>query len=644
MRVSRPLFIFQDVLRCRVHQRDGRRWYTYTDNNQRPNAYPPSSNSTNPSVDSAVEIDPASSPTPSSRKVEPFDLPRVVIDLDAVDSPYVVAARPRRPRHAPARDMRKPTQPFPRQTHELKFGATPPEILAYALLGDSSHSNTLQSKFMQTLLHAQRIQKTATEQDHINNLALDLQLDPVDRLKDAGFVFPYNSNDWIEQRILHVNDIVELRRMVDILSTTLGGCQILNHHLAEASRRILNLRQEVGYTGRKATSSEMLCLLNDTCINIISRGLKLHPHLATLALYHASQCESLPAIRQYLSLSDGQAWQFGRAMRHLQMCLVRTKKSTPATSSILPWMGKEARQKELLKLLTGWKHGHKPTQGESRGLSFALLAPVFSSNHSYYLLGLGEAGLCETLNAEWKNRYQENTLSKFLLQSQIFAMAHLLANNPRTSASILAAIPSSMKKFNVNTAQYQDLAQGKYHTSTRVLLCDVPKRIKHNVFQHYNFHGVRASATLDSHCQRTIERVQHLIRFDPAKAFRELDSLLVLGFSARGSQSPLHITWGDIPAAVKEGTDLEEASETRPGEAQDPLRVKVEKTGKLLGDKTIPGLSSGMCGLLKIREWSELSDESGGSMLKGLVVSSPTNGPSLYEKPFVRSDMVDKGE
>lgn len=658
MRISKPPFL--DVIRCHVYQRDGRRWYTITNaNHQRP-----SSNSTNAPPDavktelvsnsnSNSNSDPAL-PFSFTKRVEPFDLPRVVIDLDAIDSPNVVTTtKPHKLQIHPRewRDMRKHTDPVPMQTHKSKFGATLPEILAYTLLGDSSHSDTLQSKYMQTFLRARRLHTTPTEQDHINNLALDIQLDPVERLGDEASV--------LERRIQHCGDIVQLRRIVDILSTTLEGCQILRLHLAAATWRTLktrhvNWREE--FPGKKATNLEMLVLINNTCTNMISRGLTPHHHLVHAALYHASKCESLPAIRQYLSLSFGEGREFGRAMRHLQLCLVRTKQSAPATN-MLPWMGREDREKELLKLLTGWEHGDKPTQGESRGLSFALLSPVFSHNHSLYIIGLGEAGLCEALNAEWKIVYQENVLSKFLWSSQLFATAYLLANKPGKAKSILAAVPRIMKKVDFATAQYQNQAHVKYQPSP-VLLHKIPRIMNYLVLQHYNFHGVRASPALGAHCMRTIERVQHLLLFNPTQAFRELNSLLVLGFSGRGPFSPLPMTWGDIPASVKEGNEVTDGSslrpapeavtKTSPGEIQTPLGVDFEKTEKFMEDETILGLSDKMCGLFQIRKWSALADpgEQMGAYtsgaLRGLVVENPRHGSPVFVKPFVRPQMLDE--
>ncbi|CAG8976769.1 hypothetical protein HYALB_00008427 [Hymenoscyphus albidus] len=624
MRASR--FLLPDVIRdqCLVHQRAGRKWYT-SDHR---------SNTTDTPTETYPPLHPTTPTVPSANKVEPVNLHRLVTDLDAVDSPYVIpyaVAVTRdsllwyQKKHDKIKRVDKEER---RERREGDLGATHPEVLAYALLGNSNDSAILQSHFMGAFLRAQRPQTGATEQDRINELALNIPLDSSDKQLSQEELSTNSSKNQLERQLLQCTNTLERRRVVDILSSTREGCHILNQHLA---RTLIPSAQGSAKWRPTSKSSECLLLLNDVYNNIISRGITPSRNLINAALYYASKCGSLPAIRQYLPLADIRSWLFGRAMRHLQLHFVRSKRSAPAVR-VFPWLENEAHMNEIFELLTGWEYGRLPESDEPRKLSFALLLSRYSRFYCYYILGLGEAGLPDILELESKIAEQKfNILAKSLLSSQVFAMAHLLADRTRHAGTILSVIPAEIKSVDLTTAKYQDEAQLRYAASNKLLLSEVPAIIRDVVRQHYDFHGLRPGKGVLMHIEKTICRVQHYLMIDPAVALKELHSILILGFSAKDKYGRLKVSISSIP-------DRESTPAPSPSEPQESESEPVPESEPDIG------LSDEMCELLKIEKWSKVeSRRSKEESNFGLVVWPPDDGPPLYEKRFSDSDGIREG-
>ncbi|KAL1869079.1 hypothetical protein VTK73DRAFT_3387 [Phialemonium thermophilum] len=271
----------------------------------------------------------------AKREPRLLNLPRVVIDLDAIDSPYV--------RPFVEADEQEQTQQWSQSSTRLsavsarmktfqgKFGhhyrrwraSTGPmnphrisgrDILAVAFLGapyvgrrQSGDAETPDSHFgrwespspMSEVLQTNGIPESILRDD-IKSLRFMLawqRQHPAPSLTEAGEVTPIPRN---LGAFLRRQSFPQLRRsLVQLLSSPGGRNVVLNHGDEIASA----LGQSAAKSPKRRgvdDNVEMLCFLNNFSIGLESHGAKLPPSLREYGLRIASGLLSLPAILNYL--------------------------------------------------------------------------------------------------------------------------------------------------------------------------------------------------------------------------------------------------------------------------------------------------------------------------------------------------------
>jgi hypothetical protein len=479
----------------------------------------------------------------SSRPYEPYVLPRVIIDLDAADSKFVrrLEDLPKHERESQLRIRktwpRRQDEPVRRQSYILTedwdpevvplttvylktHAVTSPDLLQYALLGEPSTQSTgahyLRNIFKRRMLPPQEDASTKIQQ-----LTVDFTTDAAQSLKAAGYTPNPIQEEKITQDLLSCWSFRRLERMLVMLSTTTEGCKFLatkGKVVVQAIRRIrkagFGTFDETGYKAPEVKISMVVELLNNLTRNMTSRGVEIEDCICCAGLYYASKASLLPAVKMYLDIARRHGyrfdWKFGEAVRNLMFDYT---KENIAPKRWAAWKDEASRREDVLKLITGWNFEEVSC---SHFISTAENWKGTITPYSSYIVGLGEMGFSNALWDEWESRAASILRGKHNVRfkGQLFAMAFVLAKDPERALEILKSIPENAGHW--------------WHDKIR---------IRRQVFDHYDFHGLGCTEKLEEMAGQGIPN-------DPTEALETYEKLLLVDFPKFISDTKLKLDWG----------------------------------------------------------------------------------------------------
>jgi hypothetical protein len=443
---------------------------------------------------------------------EPFDLPRVVVDLDAFDSPHVRPYQDRPKRDRPA-IVRRTRVPVAQSRHALPqgflkpFDVTPLRALQYALLGDPPPSTN--SVYYREFLKANTRSPKDTQQEKMKQLSSKLSIDPVEKVG-----FTEENKEKIRDELCRCESLPRLTSMATMLSSTEEGCQFLLRHDAGFVSGIKKaLQHSRGTPSHTMQLRATLQLLNNLLKNIQSRKLPSGYRMPGIALRCAAQLRNLPAVRRYLAYYTvnrhrGPNYLFINALQNLQRAYTYNEEL-----NVMPWKDQSWHRKELLKLITGWSLGDQPEVGTPRTMSFALVSIPGTESYVQCIMGLGEMGLADAILLEWKNIIKVGKTEKVSFDEQVFAIALLLAKRP----DLAIRVPSSMSKGNI--------PQRRQTWET-----DLEARIRDVILEHYKFHNLLPTIALMKKVEKSVNGLVYRLRTNPTEALEEVEDVLAIGF------------------------------------------------------------------------------------------------------------------
>jgi hypothetical protein len=477
---------------------------------------------------------------------EPFDLPRVVIDLDAFDSPHVRVAEDQKetlkpliaPNHwrqitsRPVRTVRQEPD-FPR-----KFAVTSPLVLRYALLGEALP--TAKDAWYRDFIEANTRMSNDMPEVKMKDLVNYFSTDPVENLKLQGFT------NTAKKRLpfalsAHCFDFYRLRWIVSLLSTTKEGCQFLLrndntitrsvHIYLEGLRKtrtagggnidLENVKMTATYARQRTA---ILIFLNNLIKSIKSQDLVPGAILSSLALSISAERCLLPAVKNHLSnykLSRDKLKNrdFISALKSLQKAYVYD-----IEMNIMPWKDNKWHKRELLKLITGWRLGDRREAETPRELSFALLIPPETSLYSDYIIGLGEMGLANAIWVEWQALTKVGVPGQYSFNVQLFTIAFLLAKSPEFASKVLDSVQQDARPAET----------------------DISLHTRQLILEHYQFHNLSPSQALQDKVALTCSKLESLTKTIKTEALRSLENVLAINIAQKSGGNGMDLDWRRI--------------------------------------------------------------------------------------------------
>ncbi|EPE31688.1 hypothetical protein GLAREA_12444 [Glarea lozoyensis ATCC 20868] len=463
-------------------------------------------------------------------KSEPFDLPRVVVDLDAFESPHVrpYQERPKRDRLGVVRRKKGPltqSRQALRQRFLMDSDVTTLRVLHYALLGDPPPSTN--AGYYREFLNANTRSLKDTPQEKMKQLIYKLSTDPVQSLAKVGYT--EENKEKITNELYSCENLPRLTSMAIMLSSTKEGCRFLLRHDSGLFRGIkMALKHSRGTPSYTMQLHAALQLLNNLLRNIQSRKLPSGFRLPSLALRCAAQLRILPAVKRYLGYYrvreyQGPNYPFLDALQSLQRAYINNEEL-----NIMPWKDQSWHQKELLKLITGWSLGDRPQPGTPRGMSFALVIQPGAQNYTHYIMGLGEMGLADAIWLEWQSVNKARKTESVSFDEQVFAMALLLAKRP----DLAIRVPPKISKRDIS------IQRETWET-------DLETRIRDVILEQYKFHNLLPTDALMKKVEKAVNRLGYKLRSNPAEALGEVEDVLAVDFGVSVGGRPV-IDWKEL--------------------------------------------------------------------------------------------------
>jgi hypothetical protein len=462
---------------------------------------------------------------------EPYDLPRVVVDLDAFESPHVRVAddgeKPSRSSITPS-TFRKITaryvEPAPARKETgfpRKFAVTPLLVLQYALLGEGLP--TAKDSWYREFIRANTRMPNDMPEEKMKQLASKLFMDPVENLIYQGFTKKNEKRLALE--LDHCGNFTRLRNIATLISTTHEGCQFLLRNDSKLASGVkICLEHSTNTSAYAAQCTAALVFLNNLFKSIKSKDLAPGAVLSSLALRISAELCILPAVKNHLSnykqsKDKLENPDFNLALKSLQKAYVYDTEMR-----IMPWKDNKWHRRELLKLITGWRLGDRREADTPRELSFALLSSPETSSYSRYIIGLGEMGLANAIWIEWQGLTKVGVPGQYSFNVQLFTIALLLAKSPEFALKVL----------------------GSVQQDARPAATDVSSHVRQLILEHYQFHDLSPSQTLQEKVASTCSRLESLTKTVKADALRSLENVLAIDIARKVRHRKLDLDWRDI--------------------------------------------------------------------------------------------------
>ena len=411
----------------------------------------------------------------SSSSRQPYILPRLAIDLDAHDNPYVrpateedYAVNPKPSRHVPHEQLlihnaqmrkedtqTKDAQPNPLKSFALNIRAiTAPDLMAYALLGNPNAMPTSGNLALREQFQKQKVHALDNADTKIKRLVYDFSTDESKVLENAGFTS--EREELIAHEIRNLTSFSRFKRMIEMLSSTVKGCEFLNKNGAVVVEGIRHCR-ESQEPGTQVRAGWFLRVLNNLLLNTRSKGVRFGPDLCLGGLYYASRSLDLPSVREYLGIFQAfkhheyngigaTLWAIQSAMKAL---IIGHRRWTREDQ--------EERNVTVLTLLTGWASGGVPSNAEKRQPCFASISREFLPFAEWeYSMALGYVGARDALWYEWQQHYDNKHLRASAVKNspsvgssrdmnvaqrvELFALAFLMAEDHTSALQVLGTL------------------------------------------------------------------------------------------------------------------------------------------------------------------------------------------------------------
>ena len=478
----------------------------------------------------------------SSGSRETYILPRLVIDLDAADNPFVKRFEDM------TEEEQKISRPFPRRRpynasnaldrttdkhesanphHARANEVTAPDVLSYALLGDS---NASQREQLSNVFRAAGANPRDTIESKI--LALTSSLSREARMHDVQAGFHGAMAQTMIKCIESCSTRGTFERIIFNLSATDEGCKFLAMNGKSVIKGM-----------RKASKTPALMdlrLLNNLRRNLESHGVQIGSDLCNAGIYFASKATVLPALKMYLDILSRNSYRANNYTGQAAELLLKAYAEIANNETLAPKLRK-TQQDEILKLITGWQ-ADLVTGKENCGVNTLASVLVHRDNtvsltqesppYSVYIRALGEIGLISTIWSEYEARGYLLTGDLNKEQQAIaawrFAIAFLIAGDGERAAKVL--------ETSTPVSQRENSSEG---TEGSVALSCITSIIS----DHYRFHHLVAT-----------EELWQRIRLDIEKATTQNEILavtkafIVSGFnSSTAGKFPLarSLEWGE---------------------------------------------------------------------------------------------------
>jgi hypothetical protein len=400
------------------------------------------------------------------RRREPYNLPRLVIDLDSNDNKHV--------RQAEDGEPYVDDKPNPKLGgHEREQGGwhtvrlrgwknngplqtrstTPLDILGYVLEGDpvppghpSYHVDDPYSE-LREIFEERQIRPSDKPRDKIAQLLYGFSSDESLNLRAAGFGVESDESirDQVEQRYTSFSKFC---RAISMLSSTVDGCRFLAANgdaVAAGIKSIHDPGRRAKLSTPEPTVLHILRLLNNLRLNMNSKGVDIGSDLCNTALYYSAMTFQFESMRTYLQIMVEKGYPTNQDTYDAISCILHKIGPAPGPQADLskPAADIDFRQ-TILSLITDCAPYDASRPVEQRKPCFASLLPQ-DHNEDYsvslypaYIITLGKLGESEALLREYTARRdshlpqilrgEENSTRKACLLAVAFVLARDLEN------------------------------------------------------------------------------------------------------------------------------------------------------------------------------------------------------------------------
>jgi len=429
-----------------------------------------------------------------TRKTEPYILPRLILDLDAHDSPYVTkledlspeeetnlikgydrAGKPEDEAYERGIGHSKGEEQSPSTTERLaqKLKATthgrkstpsrkvidalepflmtvsPTDLLLYAFRGyplDLHGEKGLNFPNISKLLDAHNVTPIDNARVGTRSLIYDFTKDGEITLKNAQFTT--EREQMISLALSTCHDWYNFRKCVFMLASTDAGRSYL-HRRGGAIVACLEraFRNKSDSKSSPYSLQEALRFLNHLTYNMMSNNVDIGDRLCNAGILYSTECASLPALKKYLQIAVDNNYKTDERTRAALQSLCRTLVSPIDLNS-----GLQLRQEdieEMQRFLTGWKTDYGASSGEEKQNCFADFFPqhYFSSSPNFslyynYILGLATIGWKSSLHREFLRLESYNPgMFSAGMKGLLFATAYVVAKDSNMALTFLEMDP-----------------------------------------------------------------------------------------------------------------------------------------------------------------------------------------------------------
>ncbi|RDL37414.1 uncharacterized protein BP5553_04847 [Venustampulla echinocandica] len=431
--------------------------------------------------------------------------------------------------------------PSPRSNFK-PMTATAPDLLMYALLGEPTASHNPKNTFLRQLLRSNGLLAAESTEENLEQLTLQFPTDPLANAIQAGFT--PESEALLKQEIFTgLWSFSEICRFISMLSSTSQGCQFIakfGDDIVKLLRRCRFISHSAGaIDGQQITTSMILKLLNSLVLNIDSKGLKPGAGLCHAGLYYASRSGNLSAVRMYLEMSRKNGYSIDwKVVRAFKALLVTVAKELELSNPWPPWKDNDSRRLEIMNFITEWRGKTRPRPSKKG----AIWSPSF--------------GMPITTTSSVQRSYLYATYvfglgemgSKTALRAEWEAVKAMLPDSDYLQhaqvfaiAFILARDPDQALKL------LKDVPEGG--------MMDTPDPLQQAMLQnlfsyHYSFHDLKESSGVTQLVTRGVWELWHSRR-RPEHALKVLEGLLVIDFPKFLPNTARKIHWASVDG--KEG-------------------------------------------------------------------------------------------
>jgi len=430
-----------------------------------------------------------------TRKAEPYILPRLILDLDAHDSPYVQkiedlpleetvnlirgydragkseyecdergAGNSRMGQKGNSK-TRSLTREVATTTHRRKvkrsqktidalspfrMTVSPTDLLLYAFRGyptDLHSEKRLKFPDISKLLDAHNVTPIDNARVGTRSLIYDFTKDGETTLKNVQF--KPEREEMISLALSTCLDWYDFRKSVFILASTDAGRNYLRQRggaIVGCLKRISRFRLD-SHSSTYISFNEALRFLNHLSFNMMSNDVDIGERLCNAGIFYSTECASLPALKKYIQIAVDNKYEADVRTRAALQSLCKTLASPVELQPKLQ-VRKEGIE-EMQSFLTGWKTDCGAESGDEKQTCFADFFPEgyfvgtakFSLYYNY-ILGLAVIGWKASLHREYlRLENYDPPMFSAGMKGLLFATAYVIANDLSMALTVLEKDP-----------------------------------------------------------------------------------------------------------------------------------------------------------------------------------------------------------